>query len=153
MNDFEKYSRLMILLIGGILGGLLLIIGVFYTLKLFAITLFNIPGFESFFGIMVTIIPYLIFFAGYRYMYKKILLSKGKISKLIAQILMVIGTLLCLSSLVMLSLHFFGVKNEWLALLDEKSYWAIIAQILLLFFTAMATASGDEKEKDWMERS
>ena len=153
MKDFDKFTRLITLLIGGLVGFLLLVVIIFYTLKLFAITLFNIPGFNSFFGIVVTIIPYAIFFAGYRYMQKKIKESKGKISKTIAIILLIIGSLLCLISLVLVSLNFFGVQKEWLILFADKSYWAIIAQILFLFFTAMATAAGDPKEKDWMERS
>ena len=152
MRNLEKYFGLMTLLIGGLTGFLLLVVIIFYLLKLFAITLFNIPGFHGFFGIVVTIVPYAVFFAGYRYMYKKIGESKGKTSKAIAKVLLVVGSLLCLISLIMLSLHFLGMRNEWLNLLNEKSYWAIITQIILLFFTAMATASGDEKEKDWMER-
>ncbi|MES2429539.1 MAG: hypothetical protein V4556_01305 [Bacteroidota bacterium] len=152
MKDFEKYFGLMTLLIAGLVGSLLLGVGIFYLLKLFAITLFNFPGFHTFFGFVVTIVPYLIFFAGYYYMHKKIQASPGKISRNIGKLLLIIGSLSCFIIMLLLLLHFWGIKNEWLYTIDRNSHWGLISQILILFFTAMIIATGDKKEKDWMER-
>ena len=47
MNGFNKYFGLMALLFGAVAGFVLLVVGLFYLLKLFSVTLFYIPGFEN----------------------------------------------------------------------------------------------------------
>ena len=152
MNNNNKYFKLMALLFGGFVGFLGLIIVLFYLLKLCSITLFNIPGFNSFFELVIIIIPYIIFFLGYYYLHNKIPLSKNKITAIIARILLVIGSFLCIATLILSTLRLFGVHKSFLLTFDQYSQYGWIAQIIILFFTALTIASGDAKEKDWMQK-
>lgn len=142
----------MALLFGGFIGFLGLIVVIFYLLKLSSITLFNIPGFDSFFQFTIIIIPYIIFFSGYYYLHKKIPLSKSKIAAVIGRIFLVIGSLLCMGTLILSTLKLFGLHKSFLLTFDEHSQYAWITQIVILFFTALIIASGDAKEKDWMQK-
>ena len=152
MNNFNKYFKLMALLLGGFIGFLGLIIVIFYMLKLFSVTLFYIPGFDRFFNFVIIVIPYIIFFFGYYYLHKKIPLSKSKTAAILAKAFLVIGSLLCAATMVLATLKLFGVQKTFLLTFDENSQYGWIAQIVILFFTALILASGDAKEKDWMER-
>ena len=102
MNNFNKYFKLMALLFGGFIALLAVIIIIFYLLKLCSITLFYIPGFDSFFNFIIIIIPYIIFFSGYYYLHKKIPLSKSKTAAVIARIFLIIGSLLCVSTMIII---------------------------------------------------
>ena len=152
MKSFDKYFKLIALLFTGLLGFVLLIVGIFYLLKLCSITLFYIPGFDGFFQFIVTIIPYIIFFSGYYYLHKKIPLSKSKVAAVIARIFLIAGSLLCVCTLVLSAITLFGVQKSLLLLYQDNSQYAWILQIIMLFFTALIIASGDSKEKDWMHK-
>jgi hypothetical protein len=152
MDNFQKYSRLMLLIAGGFFGFIIFIALLIYILRLFSITMFHIPGFDLFFQYVIIIIPYLLFFAAYYYLYKKISLSKNKPSRVIARLLMVAGCMICLFTLSSSTAIFLHVKNAWLRLFDENSQYALIIQLLIIFLTAGVLASGDGREKDWMER-
>lgn len=153
MNNFNKYFKLMALILGGFIGFVGLIILVFYLLKLSSITLFYIPGFDHFFSFIMTIIPYVIFFSGYYYLHKKIPLSKSKTAAVAARILMIFGSLLCGVTMVLSTLKLFGVQKAFLLTFDQNSQYGWMIQIVLLFFTALIVASGDAKEKDWMHKN
>ena len=142
----------MALLFGGFIGFLGLVIVIFYMLKLFSVTLFYIPGFDRFFNFVIIIIPYIIFFLGYYYLHKKISLSKSKTAAIIAKAFLIIGSLLCAATLVLATLKLFGVQKTFLLTFDENSQYGWIAQIVILFFTALIVATGDAKEKDWMDK-
>ena len=142
----------MALLFGGFIGFLGLVIVIFYMLKLFSVTLFYIPGFDRFFNFVIIIIPYIIFFLGYYYLHKKISLSKSKTASIIAKAFLIIGSLLCAATLVLATLKLFGVQKTFLLTFDENSQYGWIAQIVILFFTALIVATGDAKEKDWMDK-
>ncbi|MEO6731649.1 MAG: hypothetical protein ABIN01_10565 [Ferruginibacter sp.] len=152
MDNFQKYSRLMLLIVGGFFGFLIAIALLIYILRLFSITMFHIPGFDLFFQYVIIIIPYLIFFAAYYYLYKKISFSKTKASRVIARCLLVAGLLTCLFTLFLSTALFLKVKNEWLKSYEESTHYALVIQLVVLFLTAGILASGDAKEKDWMER-
>jgi len=152
MNNFNKYFGLMALLFGAVAGFVLLVVILFYILKLCSITLFNIPGFEYIFQFIIVIIPYVIFFFGYHYMHTKIGGAKSKPAQVAGRILMIFGSLLCFFSMLMALLVLFKVHNEWLVIFNDNSHYAFIAQILLLFATAAMIATGDTKEKNWMDR-
>lgn len=143
----------MALLLGGFIGFLGLIIVIFYMLKLFSVTLFYIPGFDNFFQLIIIIIPYIIFFLGYYYLHNKIPLSKSKSAAVIARIFLVTGSLLCTATLILSTLKLFGVHKGFLLTFDQYSQYAWITQVVILFFTALIIASGDVKEKDWMDRN
>lgn len=152
MNNFHKFFVLMALLFGGFIGFLGLIVVIFYILKLFSVTLFYIPGFDKFFQFIIIIIPYIIFFCGYYYLHKKIPLSKSKIAIVLARTFLIIGSLLCAATLVLTTLKLFGVQKSFLLTFDDNSQYGWIAQIVILFFTALITATGDAKEKDWIHK-
>lgn len=142
----------MVLIIGSFLGFILFIGLLIFILRLFSITVFHIPGFDLFFQYVIITIPYIIFFAAYYYLYNKIKFSKSKASRGIAVVLIAAGCLICLFTLSLSTAVFLRVKNDWLKLYDNNGHYALIIQIVILFLTAGVLASGDEKEKDWMER-
>ena len=153
MNNFNKYFGLLTILIGSLVGFVLLIIILFYILKFFAITLFIIPGFNQIYRYLIIAVPYLIFFSGYNYLRKKISFSKSKPSRVIARGLILTGGLICFVSLIFATLKFGGVKNDLLNTFDENSQYVLILQLIIIIITAGVIATGDPKEKDWMERS
>ena len=143
----------MLLIVGGFFGFLILIALLLFVLRLFSITMFNIPGFDLFFQYIIIIIPYIIFFAAYYYLYKKIRYSKSSLSRILARILIIAGCLICISTLTLSTATFLKVKNDWLKLYEDNGHYALIIQLVILFLTAGILASGDAKEKDWMERN
>lgn len=152
MNNFNKYFKLMALLFSGFVAFLGLVIVFFYLLKLCSITLFNIPGFDVFFNFIIIVIPYIIFFSGYYYLHKKITLSKSKTATVIAKAFLIIGSLFCVCTMTLSSLKLFGVQKSFLLTYEDNSQYAWIIQIVMLFFTALIIASGDDKEKNWMDK-
>ena len=142
----------MALLFGSVTGFILLVVLIFYVLKLCSITLFYIPGFENVFQFIIVIIPYVIFFCGYYYMHTKIGSAKTTTARLSGKILMVLGSLVCFASMIMAILVFLKVRNELVATFNSNSHYSFIAQILFLFATAAMIATGDPKEKNWLER-
>jgi len=152
MDNFQKYSRLMLLIVGGFFGFILFIALLIFIFRLFSITVFHIPCFDLFFQYVIIIIPYIIFFAAYYYLYKKISLSKSKVSRIIARLLLVAGFMICLFTLTLSTAIFLHVKKDWLKLFEDYTHYALIIQLVVLFVTAGVLASGDGKEKDWMER-
>lgn len=141
------------LLFATLAGFILLVVILFYALKLFSITLFHIPGSDIAFQFLVTIVPYAVFFAGYNYLFKKVNgKDKSKASKISGKVLLVIGSLLCLASMIMAVLFLFNIKSEWLQLFNDNTHYAFMIQIVMLFLCAITIASGDPKEKNWMER-
>ncbi|HMO61385.1 MAG TPA: hypothetical protein PKA46_04860 [Ferruginibacter sp.] len=152
MNNFNKYFTLLALIIGSFLGFLLLAVALFFILKLFSVTLFHIPGTDKVYQFFIVVIPYTVFFFGYHYMHKKIPLSTRRFSRIAGRVLMVTGSIICLATLVFALLDYLSVKGEWMTLYKQNTQYGLIAQIFLLFFTALIVATGDAKEKDWMDK-
>ena len=152
MDNFQKYSRLMLLIIGSFIGFILLIALIFFLFRLFSITVFYIPGFDLFFQYVITAIPYLLFLAAYYYLYNKIKLCKSKASRIIARILLTTGCATGLVTLFLSTAIFLHVKSDALRVFEDNGHYALIAQIIVIFLTSATLASGDEKEKDWKER-
>lgn len=140
------------LLFGALASFILLVVIIFYALKLFSITLFNIPGADNAFQFFVTIIPYLVFFAGYYYLFKKVKGDKSKAAKISGKILMMIGSFLCFVSMLMAILFLFKIKSDWLQIFNDNTHYSLMVQIVMLFLCAMVIASGDPKEKNWMDK-
>lgn len=153
MDNFNKYFGLLALLIGCFISFVLLAVGLFYLLKLFSITMFAIPGTEKVYHFFIVVIPYTIFFFGYHYMHKKMPLSAKKSSRLFAMIFLVAGSLICFGCLLLAVLDYFSVNSSWVKTYNQYSQYGFISQIVMLFFTALILATGDAKEKDWMERT
>ncbi len=143
----------MLLIAGSFFAFILLIAIIIYILRLFSITMFHIPGFDLFFQYVIIIIPYIIFFVAYYYLNKKIRLSKSKTSRAIARILLVTGCLICLFTLTLSTAVFLHVNNHWLRIYTDNGHYALIIQLIILIIAAGVIATGDAKEKDWMERN
>ena len=142
----------MLLIVGGFISLILFIAILIFVLRLFSITLFYIPGFDLFFQYVIILIPYILFFSAYYYLYKKITLSKSRASRIIARILIAMGCIICLFTLSLSTALFLNIKNDWLRLYEDNGHYAMVIQIVIIFLTAGTLASGDPKEKDWMER-
>ena len=142
----------MLLIVGGFFGFIIFVALLIYILRLFSMTMFHIPGFDLFFQFTIVIFPYLLFFAAYYYLYKKIPFSKSRTSRIIARLLIITGCIGGLFTLSMSTAMFLHVKHDWLRLFEDNSQYALILQVILIFITAGVIASGDVKEKDWMER-
>ncbi len=152
MDNFQKYSRLMLLIVGGFVAFILFVALVFFLLRLLSITMFHIPGFNRLFEFTIISIPYIIFYASYYYLAKKIKYSRSLLSRLISRVLLGFGLLLCTLTFVISMLVFFKVNDERLRTFDENAHYGWIFQLIILLIAAGVIAGGDQKEKDWMER-
>src|SRR5688500_16037613 len=95
MDNFQKYSRLMLLLVGGFIAFILGIALVLFILRILSITMFNIPGFDWLLQFAIVALPYVIFYASYYYLAKKIRFSESKLSRVAARIILIAGLVLC----------------------------------------------------------
>ncbi len=152
MDKFNKYFWLTALFLGSIVGLLIVLIILFFLLKFFSISISAIPGTGVLYQFFIVITPYLVFFAGYYYLHKKIPFSTKKYLRTVAMALLLAGSSICLASLIVALLDAFAKKNEWLRLFHEYAHYSFIIQIVLLFATALIIAAGDAKEKDWIYR-
>ena len=142
----------MLLIAGGFVAFILFIALVFFLLRLFSITMIHIPGFDRFFQLTIVLIPYIIFFTAYYYLFKKIRRSENIVSRMTGRVLLIVGALLCTAALILSLLAFFKANIEWLRTYEENVHYAWIIQLIILLAAAGAIAGGDAKEKDWMER-
>lgn len=152
MDNFQKYSRLLLLIAASFFGLILFIALLIFLLRLFSITMFYIPGFDLFFQYVIILVPYLLFAAAYYYLFLKISLSKSKPSRMIARLLVLTGCIICLITLSLSTALFLHIKNDFLRLYENNGHYSLIIQIVIIFLTAGVLASGDGKEKDWMDR-
>ncbi len=152
MNNYNKYLGLVFLIIGAFLGFVLLQVVLFYFLKLFSVVVFNIPGFNGIFHYFITAFPYLIFFAAHYYLFTKVGQSQNRFTKFIAQILLLLGVISCTVFLIVATFNFWKVKTALLTSLGENSQYILFVQLVIVFLGAAILASGDPKEKDWMEK-
>jgi hypothetical protein len=151
-NNVNKYFALMALLMGSFVSIILFLVLFFYLLKLLSITFFNIPGTENVFHVVIILVPYIVYYSSYYYLQKKIAKATTTVSKSIGWFFLITGIIVCTITLVMAFMVFLKVNYPFLRVFDSNSHYAFIAQIFFLFATSMAIASGDKKEKDWMER-
>jgi hypothetical protein len=152
MDDSNKFLKLLLLIMGSVIGFFLSIAVIILVLRLLSIALFTNRISEHIYHYFVVIVPYLIFFGAFYYLSKKVKQSKNKISKIIASLFLVIGCLICIVSFVCITAISFGIENNWLSLFDDNSGYSLVSQLLLVFLTAISLAAGDPKEKDWMDK-
>jgi hypothetical protein len=153
MDNFQKYSRLMLLLAGGMVALILGLGLLIFILRLFSSTLIHVPGFDSFYGYIILIIPYMIFFTVYYYLFKNARRSKSRFSKISASAILLLGILVCAIGLLLSTLVFAGVKGESLKVFEENSGYGFALQLVLVLIITMLIAAGETKEKDWMQRN
>src|ERR1700755_90842 len=136
MNNFSKYLGLTMLLMGVVFGFIVFVALVILVFKLLSIALFNNRLSDNIFQYCVTITPYLIFFAADYFLFTKIKKAKNISSKVMASLFLLIGSLVCVLSFLLLSANFFGIKNQWLYWFSENTGYSLIIQLLMVFATA-----------------
>lgn len=140
------------MLVGGIIAFILLVALVFFSLRLFSVAVFHIPGFDFLYQLIIVLIPYFVFFAAYYYLFRKIILSGSQTSRITARILIFSGALFCALSMILSVIVFLSKTKEWTIAFEENEHYAYIIQLIVLLIIAATLAAGDSKEKDWMER-
>jgi hypothetical protein len=151
-SSFNKYFALMGLLMASVLGFAAIVAIIFFVMKLFAIAAFNIPGSGFVFEFFITAIPYFILFAAYYLVHKKIASSKTNASSVMARILLTAGSLICVTQLVLALLIFFQVHAQWLVIYSEYDKAGFALHLILILISAGILATGDPKEKSWLQR-
>lgn len=152
MDNFQKYSRLSLLFVGGFIAFILFIALFVFVMRLFSIALFHTPGFDFLFRLTILMVPYLIFLAAYYYLVGKIRLSGNRASRVFAIFLLVPGAIIYLFTLTLSVMTFLNMDNAWLKIFDRNTHYTFIVQLIILLIAAGVIAGGDVEEKDWMER-
>lgn len=151
-NTTNKYFALMGLLMASVLGFAAIVAIIFFVLKFFAIAAFNIPGSGYVFEFFITAIPYFILFAAYYLVHKKISSSKTNASSVLSRIVLTAGSLICIMQLVFALFIFFKVRTPWLNTYSEYNKAGFALHLIVILIAAGILATGDPKEKSWLER-
>lgn len=152
MDNYNKYIGLLALIMGLFASILLFFVGIFYTMKVFSIVFFDLPGTAFLFEYVVTLTPFVIYFTSYYFLNRKIISTEKLTAKISSRIFMSIGILTAIFFMTLALMDIAGVQYEWVRLYKRYSYLTLISQILFLFFTTLSLATGDKKEIDWMDR-
>lgn len=147
MGRMNKYLMLFLLVTASLLAVLLAIFVLVYLLRLFAGVIAVVPGSDSAYRLIVTLVPYAIYAVVYYFLFRHNQKNAGgHWGKPVARILMFSGVGICLFTAVLALMVLFGSKHPWAVFFDNHSYLALTAQILILFFTTMFMAlAGNEK--------
>ncbi len=140
------------MIMASVFGFAALVAIIFFLLKLFAATALNIPGSGYVFEFFITTIPYFILFAAYFLVHKKISSGKTSTASVSSRILLTIGSLICVAQLTIAVLSFFNIKTNLLDTYEayNKAWFAL--HLILILIAAGILATGDPKEKSWLER-
>jgi hypothetical protein len=152
MDNSSKYLAILMLILGCFIGGMVLLVIIFFIFKFTSAALINLPGFSGFYRYVVSIVPYLVFLAAYNYIRRKIVTTPPKPSRTISILFLLAGLLVCAASFTLVNLMFFGLEKEWLLSFDDNSQYFLILQLFLVFLSAGSLAIGDPKEEDWLEK-
>jgi len=151
-NNTNKYFILTGMLLLSLVGVAAILVIVFYVLKLFAVTMFNIPGSSWFFEIGITAIPYLILFGAYYIVHRKISAAQKNMSAAASRIILTAGSLICILQLVFAVMGFFKVQAEWMNVYNQYNKAGFALHLILILIASGILATGDPAEKNWMER-
>jgi uncharacterized membrane protein YidH (DUF202 family) len=152
MDNSNKYLGLLMILLACFIGGIAILVIVFFIFKFTSAALNHLPVFEFLYRYIITISPYLIFLAAYNYIRQKIVTSQHKTSRTIAVLFLLSGILICFASFTLVNLKFFGLQREWLIFFDDNSQYFLILQLFMVFLSAGSLALGDPKEEDWLDK-
>lgn len=141
------------LLMASLFGLLLLLAVVFFVLKLLAATANSLPGTNYVFSFFINTVPYFILFGAYYLVHKKISAANTNASSVSARLVLTIGSLLCLAQLAIAILTVFNLKYPWLQLYNEYNKAGFALHLIMILIAAGLLATGDTKEKNWMDRS
>lgn len=152
MDNYQKYSRLM-LLIGGLIFGFIVFIALLvFLLRLLSATVSNIPGLNVFYGLVITCFPYFLFFTAYFFLFGNLRSCKSRAARIVASLLMLAGIILCVLGLSVSTALFLKMNNSWVNQLEVSSHYALVVQVAALFLIAAVLAIGAPPEKDWREK-
>jgi hypothetical protein len=151
-NNSTKYLGVLMLMLGCFIGGVVLLVIIFFIFRLTSAALLNLPGFEGFYRYVISIAPYLIFLAAYHYIRRKIVTSPHKTTRTISILFLIAGILVCFASFTLVNLTFFGLQKDWLLTFNDNSQYFLIVQLVLVFLSAGSLALGDPEEEDWLKK-
>jgi predicted transporter len=134
------------------LGVIIAILLVVFILRCISMVVINIPGFTDFYGYIMLIIPYGIFFTTYYFLRSKLALTIGKTSKILGTIFFTLGFLACIASLIIASVNFIKTINHIELSFEEISHYFLVIQLGFIFIITMTLGLGDAKEEDWLDK-
>ena len=152
MNNNNRFLTLLMVILGTFLGVIIAIALVIFILRFLSIIAINIPGFTDFYGYVMLIIPYGIFFTTYYFLRSKIALAASKISRIFGTIFFTLGFLACIASLTIATINFIKIRNNIQLTLEEFSHYFLVIQLAFIFIITMTLGLGDAKEVDWLDK-
>ncbi len=129
-----------------------LLVAIFYLLKLFSVVMFNIPGSGWFFHLFIVTAPYLILFAAYYLVHTRIRAARQHPATTAARIILSLGSLFCILGLLIVLLEFFKVNSVLIKWYNPLSKYSFAGHLLLMLLSSGVLATGEPKEKSWLER-
>jgi hypothetical protein len=152
MNNDNRFLTLFMIVLFSFFGVVIAVALVVFLLRLFSMAVINVPGFTDFYGYIMLIIPYGIFFTTYYFLRGKIALTAGKIAKVLGAIFFTLGFLACLGSLIVATINFIKTINHIELTLEELSHYFLVIQLAFIFIITLTLGLGDAKEEDWLAK-
>jgi hypothetical protein len=152
MNNNNRFLTLLMVILGTFLSVIIAIALVIFILRFLSIIAINIPGFTDFYGYIMLIIPYGIFFTTYYFLRSKIALAASKISRIFGTIFFTLGFLTCIASLTIATINFIKIRNNIQLTFEEFSHYFLVIQLAFIFIITMTLGLGDAKEEDWLDK-
>jgi hypothetical protein len=152
MNNDNRFLTLFMIVLFSFFGVVIAVALVVFLLRLLSMAVINVPGFTDFYGYIMLIIPYGIFFTTYYFLRGKIALTAGKVAKVLGAIFFTLGFLACLGSLIISTINFIKTINHIELTLEELSHYFLVIQLAFIFIITLTLGLGDAKEKDWLEK-
>src|ERR1700743_1838813 len=128
MNNDNRFLTLFMIVLFSFFGVIIAVALVVFLLRLFSMAVINVPGFTDFYGYIMLIIPYGIFFTTYYFLRGKIALTVGKTAKVLGAIFFTLGFLACLGSLIVSTINFIKTINHIDLTLEELSHYFLVIQ-------------------------
>ena len=137
----------------GFLGFITLLVTLFFILKWTAAAIFRIPGADSFFSVLIEVIPYALFLTAFTLLWKIKHRTISNTARAIGVVFILLGVLTALVGVVLDLCVFLKIDEAWLRAYKPFVSYPLGIMLLLAFLGGLALASGTAPEKDWRERS